>query len=127
MWSPAEDSDEDIGEEDLIQEYGLPMDPMDISSDDPAQMSISQQQAFEVRDVSNAIMPLEPIDAVDSRVRIQASAVDGHLQRSYLPDISSSQQQASQARQLLERFNGLCSSLLARHQLLPERQEVCLV
>ena len=49
MWGPGEDSDDEVEEEDLIQEYGLLPEPMDTSSDDPSQMSISQQQAFEVR------------------------------------------------------------------------------
>ena len=48
MWGPGEDSDDEVEEEDLIQEYGLLPEPMDTSSDDPSQMSISQQQAFEV-------------------------------------------------------------------------------
>lgn len=52
MWGPGEDSDDEVEEEDLIQEYGLLTEPMDTSSDDPAQMSISQQQAFEVRSAS---------------------------------------------------------------------------
>ena len=47
-WGPGEDSDDEVEEEDLIQEYGLPAEPMDTSSDDPSQLSISQQQAFEV-------------------------------------------------------------------------------
>ena len=43
-----DDSEDEVEEEDLIQEYGLLPEPMDTSSDDPAQMSISQQAAFEV-------------------------------------------------------------------------------
>ena len=52
MWGPGDDSDDEVDEEDLIQEYGLLTEPMDTSSDDPSQMSISQQQAFEVRSAS---------------------------------------------------------------------------
>lgn len=43
-----DDSEDEVEEEDLIQEYGLLPEPMDTSSDDPSHMSISQQVAFEV-------------------------------------------------------------------------------
>ncbi|CAL5218572.1 g265 [Coccomyxa viridis] len=42
-----DDSEDEVEEEDLIQEYGLLPEPMDTSSDDPSHMSISQQVAFE--------------------------------------------------------------------------------
>lgn len=44
-WGPPGDSDEEAGAEDLIQEYGM---PMDTSSDDPGDRAIAEQQAFEV-------------------------------------------------------------------------------
>ena len=44
VWGPP-DSDEDADEEDLIQEFGQ---PMDTSSDSPAQRSMSEQAALEV-------------------------------------------------------------------------------
>ena len=44
VWGPP-DSDEDADEEDLIQEFGQ---PMDTSSDSPARRSMSEQAALEV-------------------------------------------------------------------------------